>query len=80
MKYFYLLFGKNDVLPLDQVVINTEAHPFPRFKKEPLFKTGWERKPRDAEGKIIKRGDEKTGALKKVVTITTTATTTKKAE
>ncbi len=33
-------------------MINTEAHPFPRFKMDPLFKTGWTRQPRDAEGKI----------------------------
>ncbi|PJF18924.1 alpha-1,2-Mannosidase [Paramicrosporidium saccamoebae] len=29
LKYLYLLFGPNDVLPLDQWVFNTEAHPFP---------------------------------------------------
>lgn len=53
LKYFYLLFGPNDVLPLDKVVINTEAHPFPRFDMGALFKTGWQRKPRDADGKIV---------------------------
>lgn len=53
LKYFYLLFGPDDVLPLDKVVINTEAHPLPRFGMGPLFKTGWKRKARDAEGKII---------------------------
>ncbi|KAF2456647.1 family 47 glycosyl hydrolase [Lineolata rhizophorae] len=53
LKYFYLLFGPDDVLPLDQIVLNTEAHPFPQFSMGPLFKTGWERKPRDAEGNII---------------------------
>ena len=42
----YLLFSPNDVLPLDQVVINTEAHPLPRFDMGPLFWTGWQRKPR----------------------------------
>lgn len=45
LKYFYLLFSPNDVLPLDKVVINTEAHPFPRFDMGPLFSTGWKRKP-----------------------------------
>ncbi|RKF62794.1 Mannosyl-oligosaccharide 1,2-alpha-mannosidase [Erysiphe neolycopersici] len=53
LKYFYLLFSPNDLLPLDQVVINTEAHPFPRFKMGPLFKTGWTRIPRDSKGQII---------------------------
>lgn len=77
MKYFYLLFGPNDVLPLDQVVINTEAHPFPRFKKEPLFKTGWQRLPRDSEGKVIKGTADEKFAAKKVVTVKATETTTK---
>jgi len=53
LKYFYLLFSPNDLLPLDKVVFNTEAHPFPRFDMGPLFKTGWERKKRDKEGKVI---------------------------
>ncbi|KAK4181647.1 glycoside hydrolase [Triangularia setosa] len=47
LKYFYLLFSPNDLLPLDKVVFNTEAHPFPRFDMGPLFSTGWKRKPRD---------------------------------
>jgi hypothetical protein len=34
-------------------VINTEAHPLPRFKPGPLFETGWKRKPRGADGKIL---------------------------
>lgn len=29
LKYLYLLFSDNDVLPLDRYVFNTEAHPFP---------------------------------------------------
>ncbi|KAF2842928.1 glycoside hydrolase family 47 protein [Patellaria atrata CBS 101060] len=53
LKYFYLLFGPNDVLPLDQIVLNTEAHPFPRFELGKLFKTGWKRKPRDSSGNIF---------------------------
>ncbi|PSR91905.1 endoplasmic reticulum mannosyl-oligosaccharide 1,2-alpha-mannosidase [Coniella lustricola] len=53
LKYFYLLFSPSDLLPLDKIVINTEAHPFPRFDMGPLFSTGWTRKPRDAQGKII---------------------------
>ncbi|OTB01505.1 glycoside hydrolase family 47 protein [Hypoxylon sp. CI-4A] len=53
LKYFYLLFSPNDLLPLDTIVINTEAHLFPRFDMGQLFSTGWKRKPRDADGKII---------------------------
>ncbi|RLN02186.1 hypothetical protein BBJ28_00001256 [Nothophytophthora sp. Chile5] len=29
LKYLYLLFSDDDLLPLDQIVFNTEAHPFP---------------------------------------------------
>ncbi|XP_020576782.1 mannosyl-oligosaccharide 1,2-alpha-mannosidase MNS3 isoform X2 [Phalaenopsis equestris] len=29
LKYLYLLFGDDDILPLDKYVFNTEAHPFP---------------------------------------------------
>lgn len=47
------MFGPNDVLPLDQIVLNTEAHPFPRFELGKLFSTGWQRKPRDANGNMI---------------------------
>lgn len=39
-------------MPLDQIVINTEAHPFPRFGLGKLFSTGWKRKPR-VNGKIV---------------------------
>ncbi|TAQ90505.1 hypothetical protein B7494_g1190 [Chlorociboria aeruginascens] len=53
LKYFYLLFSPNDLLPLDEIVINTEAHPFPRFKLGTLFETGWKRKPRGEDGKIV---------------------------
>lgn len=43
LKYFYLLFEDDDsVLPLDQVVFSTEAHPMPVFDKG-RFKTGWSR-------------------------------------
>lgn len=53
LKYFYLLFGPNDILPLDKVVFNTEAHAFPRFELGKLFFTGWKRSPRDRQGKLI---------------------------
>ncbi|PUU82349.1 glycoside hydrolase [Tuber borchii] len=54
LKYLYLLFSPNDLLPLDEVVFNTEAHPFPKFDMGRLFETGWKRLPRDKEGEIIK--------------------------
>jgi mannosyl-oligosaccharide alpha-1,2-mannosidase len=55
LKYFFLLFSPNDVLPLDGVVFNTEAHPFPHFQLGKQFKTGWQRKPRGhAEGDGLK--------------------------
>ncbi|KAJ8121010.1 hypothetical protein ONZ43_g2431 [Nemania bipapillata] len=46
LKYFYLLFSPNDLLPLDKIVLNTEAHPFPRFDLGPILSTGWKRKPK----------------------------------
>lgn len=53
LKYFYLLFSPPDLLPLDGIVINTEAHIFPRFNLTRGLKTGWTRKPRDATGRIL---------------------------
>lgn len=53
LKYFYLLFSPADLLPLKDIVINTEAHILPRFKLTRGLKTGWERKPRDEHGRII---------------------------
>ncbi|KAM5355938.1 hypothetical protein ACJ41O_002584 [Fusarium nematophilum] len=58
LKYFYLLFSPHDLLPLDKVVINTEGHPLPRFDMGQLFSTGWQRKPRDASGNIVKPATE----------------------
>jgi hypothetical protein len=50
----YLLFSPTDLLPLDQIVLNTEAHPFPRFDaSKKRFKTGWERFPRDKNGNLV---------------------------
>ncbi|KAG0047812.1 mannosyl-oligosaccharide alpha-1,2-mannosidase [Gryganskiella cystojenkinii] len=39
LKYFYLLFGSTDVLPLDKYVFNTEAHPLPVFTPPERFLT-----------------------------------------
>ena len=59
LKYMYLLFGPNDLLPLEDVVLNTEAHPFPRFDPtKKRFKTGWKRIPRDEKGNLISRKTE----------------------
>lgn len=60
LKYMYLLFSPNDFMPLDKMVLNTEAHPLPRFDMGPLFKTGWQRKPRDANGQIIEKKEDET--------------------
>ncbi|KAF7338966.1 Glycoside hydrolase family 47 protein [Mycena venus] len=38
LKYLFLLFSDNTVLPLDQYVFNTEAHPLPIFS--PSVRTG----------------------------------------
>ncbi|KAF3006036.1 mannosyl-oligosaccharide alpha-1,2-mannosidase [Curvularia kusanoi] len=61
LKYFYLLFSPATLLPLDQIVLNTEAHPFPRFDaSKKRFKTGWKRLPRDAKGDVVRpQSDEK---------------------
>ncbi|KAL2212352.1 mannosyl-oligosaccharide 1,2-alpha-mannosidase [Sarocladium strictum] len=58
LKYMYLLFSPDDVLPLDQVVINTEAHPMPRFDLGKLFWTGWKRKPRGVKGELDPKVEE----------------------
>ncbi|ORX94313.1 mannosyl-oligosaccharide alpha-1,2-mannosidase [Basidiobolus meristosporus CBS 931.73] len=34
LKYFYLLFSDDNLVPIDQYVFNTEAHPFPIFNKQ----------------------------------------------
>ncbi|KAF6040512.1 MAN1A2 [Bugula neritina] len=34
LKYLYLIFSDDNVLPLDQYVLNTEAHPFPIASSE----------------------------------------------
>lgn len=38
LKYLFLLFGPDDVLPLDQYVLNTEAHP---LRKVPDFQSSY---------------------------------------
>lgn len=43
LKYLYLLFSPTDILPLTEVVFNTEAHVFPQIELG-KFQTGWERK------------------------------------
>ncbi|KAF4989568.1 hypothetical protein FGRMN_9030 [Fusarium graminum] len=71
LKYFYLLFSPSDFLPMEKVVFNTEGHPLPRFDMGQLFSTGWTRKPRDANGKIIGKtvkveGQEKEAVLQDI--------------
>ena len=64
LKYFYLLFSPNDFLPLDQIVINTEAHIFPRFELKRGLNTGWKRKPRDKDGNLLQLSDAEKKAIK----------------
>lgn len=66
-----MLFGPDDILPLDEVVFNTEAHPFPHFELGKLFKTGWERKPRDKDGNVVRtpRTPDKPDEALKIQTI-----------
>lgn len=52
------MFSPNDFLPLESMVLNTEAHILPRFKLARGLKTGWKRKPRDAEGHIQQPRDK----------------------
>ncbi|KAI1278347.1 glycoside hydrolase family 47 protein [Xylaria sp. FL0933] len=42
LKYLYLLFSPNELLPLTEVVFNTEAHIFPVISKA-KWQTGWTR-------------------------------------
>jgi hypothetical protein len=39
LKYLYLLFSEDDLMPFDKWVFNTEAHPFPVFTW-----SAWEKK------------------------------------
>ncbi|KAL0951996.1 hypothetical protein HGRIS_008650 [Hohenbuehelia grisea] len=39
LKYLYLIFSGPEVLPLNQYVFNTEAHPLPIF--DPVYQTGF---------------------------------------
>lgn len=59
LKYFYLLFSPVDFFPLDSIVINTEAHIFPRFELTRGLATGWKRKPRDSKGRVMRKEAEK---------------------
>ncbi|CAM9023729.1 unnamed protein product [Wickerhamomyces anomalus] len=66
LKYLYLLFddSEDEKLPLNKVVFNTEAHPFPRFDPNPLFKTGWSREQvSEQDDKIVNQDkiDESVG-------------------
>jgi len=36
LKYLYLLFSPVDVMPIDKIIFNTEAHPFPLFDEQEL--------------------------------------------
>ncbi|KAI9714506.1 MAG: mannosyl-oligosaccharide alpha-1,2-mannosidase [Bogoriella megaspora] len=62
LKWFYLLFGPEDFLSLDQVVFNGRAHAFPRFELSKLLTTGWARK----KGDLPRNGMPKAETTKKI--------------
>ena len=53
LKYMFLLFSPDHDFPLDQIVINTEGHPFPRFQMGKTFKTGWRRGTPQGTGEAV---------------------------
>ncbi|KAG0365416.1 mannosyl-oligosaccharide alpha-1,2-mannosidase [Gamsiella multidivaricata] len=61
LKYFYLLFGSDDVLPLDKYVFNTEAHPLPIFTppEEFLARTGGAGAPHVGDSKKLSTEEER---------------------
>lgn len=77
LKYFFLLFSDDNILPLTDVVFNTEAHPLPRFEMSRHFTTGWERKLRNANGDLLPEDQQPESAkstkkaIKKVKATTT---------
>lgn len=52
LKYLYLLFSPSNVLPLDEWVFNTEAHPFPINVRGSPYSSG----KREAEPDSVKAG------------------------
>jgi mannosyl-oligosaccharide alpha-1,2-mannosidase len=78
LKYFYLLFSPNDILPLTDVVFNTEAHAFPKFEMGKLFKTGWQRKDRQSgsSGQPAVQSEEDPGEVPEIRTIQVQVTRT----
>ncbi|XP_041970790.1 mannosyl-oligosaccharide alpha-1,2-mannosidase IA [Aricia agestis] len=46
LKYLYLLFSDDSLIPLDEWVFNTEGHPFPVRSKNPLYRA-YEPDPND---------------------------------
>lgn len=41
LKYLYLLFTNEDLIPLDKYVFNTEGHPFSIFEWSEREKSAW---------------------------------------
>ncbi|EME39411.1 glycoside hydrolase family 47 protein [Dothistroma septosporum NZE10] len=74
LKYFYLLFSNEAILPLTDVVFNTEAHPFPRFEMGKLFKTGWQRRNDGAAPASQETKHDSHGGEMKIETIKVTHT------
>ena len=54
LKYLYLLFSDDDVLPLSEVVFNTEAHPMPLFDLPAHFtKAEWRNQAPVKSAKLV---------------------------
>ncbi|KAH0842422.1 hypothetical protein AYO21_10504 [Fonsecaea monophora] len=71
LKYFYLLFSDDDFFPLESVVFNTEAHPFPKFdiSGSKVFTTGWRRtkgltSERKSEGGVVEDDSEQLKSIR----------------
>lgn len=48
-QYLYLLFADDSLLPLDEWVFNTEAHPLPIKGKNPLYRAADKKLPQPNE-------------------------------
>jgi len=53
LKYLYLLFSDDDILPLDSWVLNTEAHPLPLLTLEPFQTPRWSDKSQLTKDGIV---------------------------
>jgi hypothetical protein len=55
LKYLWLLFSPSDVLPLDEFVLNTEAHPLPIFRERQTKPTEDDQQETEDDGQAATR-------------------------